>query len=74
MNIQLNVRFRDAQLFEKNVRHISVEVLAGMHDDFRDPGLVEGSFGNHTCLDELRARTDDGQYFHSDSHLPNRSE
>ena len=40
------------QLCKKHIRHIGVEVLAGMHD------LLDNSMGNkfaghHGCLDEL---------------------
>ena len=65
MDIKVVIGFWDMHLFEEDVAHILVEMLAGVDDDLPDgAGCAEGTA--YGCrLDELGACADDGDDLHS---------
>jgi hypothetical protein len=64
VNVEMICRFLDAQLLKEDIRHVVVEMLAGMDDDFLE--LVRGSYGSgyNAGFDELRASAEDGKDFY----------
>ena len=63
MNIKLVVRARNGQLVEKDIAHIGVKVLAGVHDDFLQAVGLCNRFGDNAGLDELGTGANDGEEF-----------
>ena len=58
------VRSGKVQLLEKHLRHVNVEMLAGVYEDlFNALGPLDGA-GDHTGFYELWAGTDYGEEFH----------
>ena len=61
VDIQLNIRFRNAQLVEKHIGHIGIKVLTGMQNDLINAlSLLNGS-GNNAGFYELGACADYGK-------------
>ncbi|MNR50161.1 hypothetical protein D3C85_1696410 [compost metagenome] len=61
MDVQLVLRLLHAEFIEEHVRHVGVEVLAGMHQHFGQP-RVPGHCRRHDAgFDELGAGPQDGQ-------------
>ena len=48
---------------EKYLRHVRIEMLAGMNDDFVHPSIGGNGAADYSCLDELRMGTYDGDDF-----------
>ena len=61
IDIELVRRRRNIQFPEKHVRHVVVEVLTGMDHHFLETVGVTDGAAYCSCLDELRARTDNGE-------------
>ncbi len=62
-DVQFMMRARDVELLEENVRHIGIEVLARVDDDFLDVVARLDGPTNGCGLDELRAGTKNGKNF-----------
>ena len=62
---ELMIRAGDVELAEEDVRHVGVEVLAGVDDDFLDAALPANGAADSGGLDELRPGAKDGEYFHA---------
>ena len=63
VNIKLVVRTRNGQLVKKDIAHIGVKVLAGVHDDFLQAAGFCNRFGDNAGLDELGTGANDGEEF-----------
>ena len=59
---QIVFGLRQAQLVEEDPRHVVVEMLPGMHEDFSMAATNRG--GDRRELDELRSSSNDGQDLH----------
>ena len=57
------MRARYVELLEEDVRHVSVEVLAGVDDDFFDVFARLNHAADRRGFDELRAGAKDGEEF-----------
>lgn len=57
------VRARDVELLEEDVRHIGIEVLAGVDDYFLDFAASLDGPADSRGFDELRAGTEDREEF-----------
>ena len=62
---EVHVRCRDPQVREEDVAHRGVVVLSGVDDDVLDVVPLRGGIRDRGELDELWARTHDGQDLHA---------
>ena len=60
--LQVVFRVGNVQLFEEDLGHVFIVMLAGMNQNFSNPvgKLVANDTGNGRSLDELGPRADDG--------------
>lgn len=58
------MRARDVELLEEDIRHIGVEVLASVDDDFFDVIARLDCATNRRSLDKLRAGAKGSEEFH----------
>ena len=54
---------RNTELLEKNIAHIGIKVLPGMHDNFLQATCFSNDLGDYAGFDELWAGTNDGEEF-----------
>jgi len=64
VDIELMVRSGNVQLLEEHLRHVGVEMLAGVYEDLHNALRRLDGAGDHAGLDELWASADDGEDFH----------
>jgi hypothetical protein len=61
MDKQINARRRQPELFEEDLRHTRIEVLAGMDQDLADPLSGSECSRHRSRLDELRPGANHGK-------------
>ena len=63
MNVKVIRGFRQLHLLKEELRHVVVEMLAGMHDDFLNVRILRQCAGNHGRFDELRSGSENSDDF-----------
>jgi hypothetical protein len=70
--LEVEVRFRDAKLVKKYIRHLRVVVLSGMNENLHHT-VTPGEGGHHRRdLHEVGTSPDNVEYLHSDSPVPHK--
>ena len=71
MNGEVMIGRTNAEFLKEDIRHVGVEVLTGMDQDFLNAGFAEG-LADRSDLDELRSRSNDGCHAHAQYLLDRR--